>query len=313
MLLKRLLLLLEVGKRGRYGMKNADKGKKKEVLFFLLPSFFLLLGFGIFPIFFNIYLSLHDVTFITFVKGTSPFIGLENYLNVLNFPLFYRTLFNTLVFTTGSLFFQLLIGLFLAILFNKHFPLNSILHALIMLPWFIPIVASATVWRFLLSDTGIINGSLIYFLDTKVSFLTDPRLTIYSLTFANIWLGIPFNYILLLTGLKNISSEILESAELDGAGEWQKIRYIQIPLLKDVIVMTLLLGSLFTLKVFDLVWVMTRGGPGGATHLFSTLAYYVSFEHLNFGQGAVISIFLLIVMVPLIIAFLRIGEGGKEK
>jgi len=291
--------------------KTFNSKEARDALLFIFPLFFLLLVFGIFPLVFNLYLSLYEVTFITFLRGITNFAGLKNYLDVLNYPLFHVTLFNTLVFTSGSLFFQLLIGLFLALLFNKRFPLNSILHALIMLPWFIPIVASGTVWRFLLSDTGVINSFLIYLFGIKIGFLTDPGLAIYSLTFVNIWLGIPFNYILILTGLKSIPIEVLESAELDGAGEWQKIRYIQIPLLKDVIVVTLLLGSIFTLKVFDLVWVMTRGGPGGATHLFSTLAYYVSFDRLNFGQGAAICTLLLIVMLPFIIAFLRMG--GRER
>ena len=290
-------------------LRKTASRKAKETIFFILPLFSLLLIFGVFPLVFNFYLSLHEVTFITFLRGITKFTGLKNYVDVFNYSLFHRTLFNTLVFTTGSLFFQLLIGLFLALLFNKRFPLNSVLHALIMLPWFIPIVASGTVWRFLLNDTGIINNFLSPLFGVKISFLTDPDIAIYSLTLANIWLGIPFNYILILTGLKSIPIEILESAELDGAGEWQKIRYIQIPLLKDVIAVTLLLGSIFTLKVFDLVWVITRGGPGGATHLFSTLAYYVSFDRLNFGQGAAISTLLLIVMLPFIIAFLRAGGG----
>jgi multiple sugar transport system permease protein len=259
----------------------------------------------LYPLIYNISLSLHDVTFTSFIKGGSNWIGLQNYWTLRTDSQFIRTLFNTLIFLGGSIFFQFVIGFSLALLFTKRFPLNNFLQGLIMLPWFVPIATSAIVFRWFFADAGLINSFLIGvgLIRTPINWITSSKLAIISVTVANIWLGIPFNFIMLLTGLKAIPGELYECAAIDGAREWQKVVYISLPLLRNVIAATLILGSVLTIKVFDLVWLLTKGGPAGASHLLSTYSYSLAFERFRFGYSAaviLVMILIVVVMMPLL-------------
>jgi len=275
---------------------------------FILGAVLYLLLLMMYPMIYNVNLSLHDVSFVTFVKGGSPWSGLKNYRDLLQDPLFFRVLFNTMVFWIGSISLQFTIGFLLALLFDKGFPLKNLYLPIILLPWFIPLTVSGAIFRWFLYGTGFINSFLlgVGLIQSPIPWITNPNLAIYSLTFANVWLGIPFNFILLFTGLKAIPLELYESAEIDGAKEWQKTLYISIPFLKPVIVMTILLGSIFTIKVFDLVWVITRGGPGGASHLLSTLSYSVAFDRFRFGYSCAVVVLMMIMVIVLTIVINRI-------
>jgi len=274
-------------------------------LLFILPALLYVGAVLLYPLIYNISLSLHDVTFTSFIKGGSNWIGLQNYWTLRTDPQFIRTLFNTLIFLGGSIFFQFVIGFSLALLFTKRFPLNNFLQGLIMLPWFVPIATSAIVFRWFFADAGLINSFLIGvgLIRTPINWITSSKLAIISVTVANIWLGIPFNFIMLLTGLKAIPGELYECAAIDGAREWQKVVYISLPLLRNVIAATLILGSVLTIKVFDLVWLLTKGGPAGASHLLSTYSYSLAFERFRFGYSAaviLVMILIVVVMMPLL-------------
>jgi multiple sugar transport system permease protein len=274
-------------------------------LLFILPALLYVGAVLLYPLIYNISLSLHDVTFTSFIKGGSNWIGLQNYWTLRTDSQFIRTLFNTLIFLGGSIFFQFVIGFSLALLFTKRFPLNNFLQGLIMLPWFVPIATSAIVFRWFFADAGLINSFLIGvgLIRTPINWITSSKLAIISVTVANIWLGIPFNFIMLLTGLKAIPGELYECAAIDGAREWQKVVYISLPLLRNVIAATLILGSVLTIKVFDLVWLLTKGGPAGASHLLSTYSYSLAFERFRFGYSAaviLVMILIVVVMMPLL-------------
>jgi len=271
---------------------------------FILPALIYIIIFGVYPTVYNIILSLKDVSLITYIRGSSQFVGLLNYIKVLQDPVFHRTLINTIIFTALSIFFQMLIGFLLALLFHHDFPLKGLLQSLIMIPWVIPIIVSGSFFKWLFSDNGMLNNFLasLGMIREPIRWITSESLAIFSLTLANIWLGIPFNFILLYTGIQEIPEELYESAEIDGASGFQKVLYITLPLLKPVIVTTLTLGCIFTIKVFDLVWIVTKGGPGDASHLFSSLSYSLAFDRFQFGESAAVLIIMLLIVIGLVIA-----------
>lgn len=278
---------------------------------FIVPAMTCISFLMAYPIAYNVYLSLHDVSFATLVRGGSPWIGLKNYRDLVQDPLFARISLNTVIFLIGSTSLQFVIGLLLALLFEKKFPLNNLYRGLIILPWFVPVLVSGTMFRWFFSERGLIN-SLLWatgLVNEPVRWITSADLAIYSVTLANVWLGIPFNFIMLLTGLQSIPSELYECAEIDGAKEWQKALHISIPLLRPVILATFMLGTIFTVKVFDLVWVITKGGPGGASHLFSTFAYSLAFEQFRFGYGSavVVAMMLMVTLLAIVLHRSRVG------
>jgi multiple sugar transport system permease protein len=269
---------------------------------FILPAIIFTVLFAIYPLIYNVVFSFQDVTAISLIQKTSQFIGFKNYIDTLNDPIFRRTVLNTLIFTILSILFQFIIGFLIALLFNKEFPLRDLMISLIMLPWFIPILVSGTVFKLFFMDMGLINRLLLSLklIPKIVPWITDANMAIYSLTIANIWLGIPFNFILLYTGLKGVPIELYESAEIDGAVGLKKTLYITVPILKPIIITTLLLGAIFTIKVFDLVWIITGGGPGNSSHLFSTYSYQLAFGNYNFGLGAAVSVMMILIIIVVV-------------
>ena len=173
-----------------------------------------------------------------------------------------------------------------------------------MIPWFLPILVTGTVFKFFLSDAGIIN-SILVFLKLRSSsniipWITSGSIAIYSLTIANIWRGIPFTFILLYTGMKGIPNELYEAAEVDGAIGWKRTLYITVPLLKPVIVTTIILATVFNIKIFNLVWIITKGGPGNTSHLLSSYSYKLAFSDFNFGLGAAVCVIMLLVVISVV-------------
>lgn len=270
---------------------------------FLIPILTYQLVLGIYPLIYNFILSFKGVSLVTYMAGTSKWTGLSNYVQILRDAVFQRAFFNTVIFVGLSLVFQFIIGFLLALLFNRSFPLKGLLQGLIMVPWVLPIIVSGSFFRWLFDDQGMLNGFLHSWglIDKPIAWITSAILPIFSVSIANIWLGIPFSFVLLYTGLRGIPSELHESADIDGANWWQKVLFIDIPLLKPVIVTTLTLGCIFTVKVFDLVWIITKGGPGGASHLLSTLSYSLAFDEFDFGKSSAVLVIMLLLTTSLTI------------
>lgn len=290
------------------------KTSSYKLYFFLIPALVYQLIFGIYPLIYNLILSLKDVNLITYIGGTSQWIGLSNYVQTLKDTVFQRTFFNTLVFTGLSLSFQFIIGFLLALLFNHSFPHKGLLQSLIMVPWVLPIIVSGSFFRWFFSDIGIANGFLLSWglIDKPIPWITSQILPIFSVTVANIWLGIPFSFVLLYTGLRAIPLELFESADIDGINWWQKIFFITVPLLKPVIITTLTLGCIFTVKVFDLVWIITKGGPGDVSHLLSTLSYSLAFNKFHFGKASSVLVIMLCLVIGLTVLLNSIGAEEES-
>jgi multiple sugar transport system permease protein len=275
---------------------------------FLAPVTTYLVVFYAYPLYQNLDLSLHDYTVASFVHGGAPFAGLDNYIAVLRDPTFVPALLHTVMFTAVSIALQFAIGLALAVFFRQHFRLSVTLRALFLVPWLLPLIVSASTWSWLLnSDSGVVNYALHLVGIGPVDWLTSPRWSLVSVTIANIWIGIPFNLVLLYSGLQNIPTALYEAAALDGAGAWQRFSHITLPLLRPVSAITLLLGLIYTLKVFDIIWIMTRGGPVDSSTTFATWSYRLGFGNLlpEFGPGAAVGNLLVIMALAFGLIYLR--------
>ncbi|MFI1421599.1 carbohydrate ABC transporter permease [Streptomyces sp. NPDC020731] len=274
---------------------------------FVAPAVaFMLLFFG-YPLVRNIVMSFQHYTPKTFFTGEAPFNGADNWASVFQDVLFGKALWHTLVFTAGSLLGQFCIGLALAVFFNRRFPLNGVLRSLILLPWLVPMVVSGIVWRRILDqDTGVLNT----FLDTlglggQTPWLTSPDMALLSVILVNIWIGIPFNMVILYGGLQEIPKELYEAAALDGASGWRTFRSITLPMLKPVVTVVLVLGFMSTVKILDLILALTDGGPADATQTLGTLTYQNSFVELDFGAGAVVGNVLILISALFAVFYLR--------
>jgi multiple sugar transport system permease protein len=276
---------------------------------FLAPVICYLLGFYAYPLYRNLDLSLRDYTVRSFVQGGAPFAGLDNFRTVLDDPTFAPAIWHTAIFTFGSIACQFAIGLALAVFFHRHFPLSRLLRALFLVPWLLPLIVSASTWAWMFdSDSGVVNACLHALGLPSVNWLTAPGWSLASVTIANIWVGIPFNLALTYSGLQNIPQELYEAAAIDGANGWQAFRRITVPQLRPVSAITLLLGLIYTLKVFDIIWIMTRGGPAGASSTLSTWSYQLGFANMvpEFSPAAAIGDILIIIALIFGLLYIRL-------
>ncbi|MEN3615872.1 sugar ABC transporter permease [Plantactinospora sp. ZYX-F-223] len=268
-----------------------------------------LIAFYAYPLYRNVELSLREYSVRSFVQGGAPFAGLDNYWTVLTDPAFGPTLAHTLVFTAVSLVFQFTIGMALALFFHQHFPLSRTLRALILVPWLLPLIVSASTWSWLLnSDSGLVNAALGLVGIDRVNWLTSPGWSLTSVIIANVWIGIPFNLVVLYSGLQAIPAELYEAAALDGATGWQRFWSITLPVLRPVSAITLLLGLIYTLKVFDIIWIMTRGGPTDSSATLATWSYRLGFGNLlpEFGPGAAVGNLLIVMALIAGLGYIRV-------
>lgn len=274
---------------------------------FLLPALVFVAATMLYPVYTNLRMSLHDVNVMTFLGGEAPFVGLANYQKLLGDPAFHRALGLSLLFTAGSLLFQFTIGFALALFFNRPFPGNGALRALLLLAWLLPTVVSGSLFRWMLDgDYGVINFALIQLgvLDDGRYWLIDPGTALAGTILANVWVGVPFNMALLLAGLQGIPAVLYEAARVDGASAWQQFRSLTLPLMRPVALSVLLLGLIYTFKVFDLISIMTDGGPVDATTTLPIYTYKLTFGFFRFGDGAAAATLLLAGLVGVALAYL---------
>ncbi|WP_034278894.1 ABC transporter permease subunit [Actinospica robiniae] len=291
------------------GRRNPGRASQWAAWAFLLPLVAYLIAFYVYPLYRNIDLSLRDYTVYTFVHGGAPFIGFGNYTAIFHDPTFATALVNTLLFTFVSLAFQFAFGMMLAVFFAQNFRLSSLLRALFLVPWLLPLIVSASTWAWMLnSGSGVVNYALHFVGVAPVNWLTSPHWSLVSVIIANIWIGIPFNLVLLYSGLQAIPATLYEAAALDGVNSWQRFWRITFPLLRPVSAVTLMLGLVYTLKVFDIIWIMTRGGPVNSSTTFATWSYRLGFGNLlpEFGLGAAVGNLLVAMALIAGLIYIRI-------
>jgi multiple sugar transport system permease protein len=281
-------------------------------LAFLAPAAIYIVLFYGYPIVRNLTMSFQEFAAATFFTGEAPWVGMANYAAVLADPVFAQALRNTFIFTVASILGQFVIGMMLAIYFTKKFPLSSTLRSLLLLPWLIPMIVSSTIWRWILDkDSGVLNQflSALSLVDTKPGWLTNTSLALISVILVNIWIGIPFNALILYGGLQDIPEELYEAAALDGVTGFKRFWTITFPLLKPVVNVVLVLGVVYTLKVLDVILGLTGGGPANATQTLATQTYQLSFVIFDFGRGAAVS--NILIAISLVFAFIYLRANRK--
>lgn len=283
---------------------------------FVVPALIYMLFFVGYPIISNIILSFQDVTVETLKADVKPFVGFDNYTAIFKDGIVWTALINTLIFTVTCIIFQFVIGFALALLLSKRFSFAKSIRGLSLIPWMIPITITALIFKFIFStDVGILNNALAGLgVTTKnIDWLTSGGTAMIALIITNIWIGIPFNMILLSAGLTTIPVELYESAAIDGASKRQAFFKITLPLLKPTISAVLILGFIYTFKVFDLVYVMTGGGPVNSTQMLSTYSYKLSFSMFEYSKGAAVANILFIILFIASLVYLKFAYKEEEK
>src|SRR5499433_3736952 len=275
---------------------------------FMLPAAAFLILFLAYPLGLGIWLSFTDAR----LGREGIFVGIENYEFLWEDSTFWLSVFNTLLYTIVASVIKFAIGLYLALLLNERLTFKALIRAIVLVPFIVPTVLSAIAfWWIYDSQFSIISWSLrnLGLIKQNIDFLGDPNNARASVIFANIWRGVPFVAITLLAGLQTVSPSLYEAATLDGASPWQRFRYVTYPLLTPIIAVVMTFSVLFTFTDFQLIWVLTRGGPANATHLMATLSYQRAILGGQLGEGAAIST----AMIPFLLAAILISWFGLPR
>ncbi len=277
-------------------------------LVFMLPTAILLLVFLTYPLGLGIWLGFTD----TKIGNPGEWIGLENYSYLIDDSLTRLALFNTIFYTVSASILKFFLGLWLAMLLNRNLPFKSFFRAIVLLPWITPTALSALAfWWLYDAQFSIISWTLIKLglIHSYIDFLGEPWMARFSTVAANVWRGIPFVAISLLAGLQTISPSLYEAASIDGVTPWQRFRYITLPLLTPIIAVVMTFSVLFTFTDFQLIYVLTRGGPMNATHLMATLSYQRAIPGGALGEGAA----LATMMVPFLLVAILFSYFGLQR
>mgnify|MGYP005849146981 CR=1 FL=1 len=248
-------------------------------------------------------------------QGSMTFVGLGQFARLMEDPVFWRALGNTVKWTVGVVTLQYLFGLGIALLLNEPIPLRGLFRGLILVPWVVPSVVAALVWRWVYAgDYGILNHMLrqVGLIQRPLEWLSTPDLAMAAVIAVGVWKWTPFMAVVLLAGLQSVPQERYEAAEVDGASIFQRFWFITLPHIRNLSVIATLLSFIWTFNHFDIVYVMTKGGPANATHLLSTYSYLSAFSYFNIGYGAAMGVVMLAVLTVLAVFYLRFVQSDGE-
>lgn len=287
-------------------------------LAFLLnsPAILLLLVLVFYPIVYSAWLSLHEYNLRK--PREFEFIGLGNYVEIFGTPQFWSAARTTLMFSVGSIGMTVLLGMLLALLLNEKWPGRGLLRAVALIPWAIPPVVNGLVWQWLFEGQhGLINHILIGlgFIDTYQAWLAHPSTALPALVIAQVWNHVPFVAIVMLAALQTIPGELYDASKVDGANIFQRFRYVTFPWLSHSLLLVLITQTMVALRTFDIVYVLTGGGPGDSTTVIAWLTYVTTFSFTDFGKGNAYAYIIAIVTMTLSIFYIRMlwkrGEMAK--
>ena len=273
----------------------------------MVPGSLILIIFLGYPFFLGIWLSLTDTT----IVAPGHFIGLRNFTDLLSDTIFHQTVKNTFIYALVSVPFKTVLGLGLALVLNNHIRFSNGVRAAVMMPWIVPTALSALGWflifdpvfspiSWLLKSMGLIHHN--------INFLGDPVLAVSSVVLVNIWRGVPFFGVSILAGLQAVPKELHEAAAIDGANAWHRFRQVTIPAIKGVVMIAALFSIIWTFADFQLIYVLTKGGPANQTHIFGTYAYQIGLNATEIGMGAAIALYMFPVLscfAALLLFYLR--------
>lgn len=293
------------GVRGRAGFRPGDILEREASLGMLLmvPGALILIVFMGYPFFLGIWLSLSD----EMIGVPGQFVGLSNFVYLLSDSIFLQTVRNTFIYAMVTVPFKAVFGLLLALVLNNQMPFRNFIRAFILMPWIVPTALSSLGW-FMIYDPVFSPFSWLLknlgLIERNINFLGDPTFAIVSVMVANIWRGIPFFAVTILAGLQAVPAELHEAAAIDGAGPWERFKAVTMPVIRGITLIATLFSIIWTFADFQLIYVLTKGGPANSTHLFGTYAYQIGLQSAAIGQGAAIALYMFPILVVFAVALL---------
>jgi ABC-type sugar transport system permease subunit len=296
------------GKRRRFGSMWFERRALPMLL--VLPAFLLIFGLVFYPVLRTLWLSFTDAGLDSLVSGEVDFVGLENYAEIVTDAHLQRVFLVTAVFGLSCVLCTMLLGLAVALLLNQSFKGRVLFGVLILLPWAVPRVGAAIVWRWMFNDQyGIVNWSLssigLRFFD-GFAWLNSALPAFVAIGVVVVWQSFPFVALSLLAGLQSIPPEVIEAAKLDGATSFQRLRLVILPMLKPLILVLVVISTIWDFKIFDQVYVMTGGGPARSTEVLEIATWREAFTQLDFGLGSALAIALFVVLVLITALYIRL-------
>lgn len=270
------------------------------------PSYIIFILIMAFPIVWNIGESFYSSSY-----GQSSFVGLANFRQIADSGQFASAFLLTLYWTAGVFTGQLVLGLLLALFFNRRLWVSRFVKPLVLIPWAIPGIVSSTAWTFLYAQGGLVDQVLSPFFKTAPAWLAEPDLVMPAVIVAGIWKGAPFYFLMLLAGLQTIPPEMTEAARLDGASRWQVLTRIELPYLRGLIALTSALGLIWTANYFDGIYLMTGGGPVNSSTTLPIWIYNTAFSSFNLSEASAMSVILLLLIVLIALPYL-IRRRGQD-
>jgi len=296
----------------RRGSSSFDQSKTRLAWLLLIPTLILIAFVAVYPLIQTIYQSFTDARL---ASGVEPrFVGLENYRFLLTDEIFRQSIWTTLKFTLITVVFEFLLGLGIALVINSNFKGRGLIRTAMLVPWAIPTVVSAQMWKWMYNDIyGPINDFLVRrvgVLDSPVAFIAQPSTSLWAVAAVDIWKTTPFVALLLLAGLQVIPEDVYEASRIDGANAWQQFLRITLPLLRPAILVTLIFRTLDALRVFDVIFVMFGSRPDTQTMSIYAQNNIVAFSDLGYGSAISVAIFLIIaIFVVAYVTFLKVEES----
>ena len=283
------------------------------IWFFLTPALILMGVMLYYPMIGTVIESFYDTSFIS---PEPRFVGWTVYEKVWNSRQFPEVVWNSIYWTIGVVLLQNVLGFFVAMLLNQGLPAQGLLRALVLLPFVLPGVVTAILWRFMYDpQLGLVNSLMIWLglFEDNAAWLANADTAMAAVIFVAVWKGFPFSMLIYLAALQNVDKSQLEAATIDGAGPWRRLIDVTLPSIKDVVVVNIVLTLILTFNYFDIVWVMTRGGPQNATHIFPTRIFETGFGQFRFGEAAVYGVFSILILAVLVALYVIVQAGASKR
>lgn len=286
--------------------KQIQNREKRTAYRMIAPATAMIVLLGVLPICYVVWLSLSEVNPVTM---ETSFVGLNNYKETLGALDFWKSMGITLYFTVISIALQLVLGVITALLLNQEFRGRWLVRALCLLPWTVPTLVNANLWKWMLNTSyGIINKLLIELniIDEGIFWLGKPFLTLNCVILVDTWRMLPMVTLMLLAAMQTVSASTLEAAKVDGAGAFARVLHVYLPAIRPMILVVLVLRTIQAFRVFDIIFTMTKGGPDNGTMVISFFTYHEIYNYLNYGKGAAIALIILVVMLTLSAVYMRL-------
>jgi len=288
--------------------------KVKLPYILILPTYIVVVILVAYPIFDVIRLSFTDLLLLR--PGTGKFVGLKTYIQTFTDPVFPLVIRNTILWMVLATVLSIGVGLAVGYFLSFDWRINRVLRAVILLPWILPPVISASIWQWMVhSDFGVVNDMLmrLRILTSGVAWLGEPRIALFVLILVMVWKNVPMLSILLSAAFQGVPTELLEAATIDGASEWQKFRRISLPTVSYTLLILMVIVSIWNIQQFVIIWITTRGGPINSTHILPTYIYEMAFTNFRFGQAAALSVITIIILMGISVVYLMLFRRTAKK